>query len=528
MVKNVPGNINNSKKVVYASFTYEGHVELAAYLFENYGWDPVYWIGFKNYEQTVNQAFPDAFYLRNQDLRRGRFAHATVDISSIPIDKNIIEACSKYEPIALDMMLRRDTTGWNYSYVERKEFYYQLLKYWVNIIQAYRPDIFLSFVIPHSPEEYVLYRLCKYFDIPTLFVNPTPIFDTYYYIANSIEDLANVFQEDYRQVNKVQLDQETQDYLNKLKLPQGYVQSHMRQFKKRVERQDNFAFSIFFELKRLARIRLSIIKKSGSHWKMNQHPVQSEKSEMNYLQETLFKMKLRRNNMALKKIYNGFTDEMDFNQKYIYFAPNYQPEANVTPPAGIYADFYLILDILSSSIPDDWVIYYKEHPSTFYAGIEGSLSRSKRFYERLNTIKKVRFIDSNINTFELIDNSCVVATPTGTVGWEALVRDKPTLVFGQVWYVGCNSVFHIETYQDCINAVNKIRNGYKPDQRDIERYAAAVESIAEKNLMIRDFEERTVNCPNINYEMERIAKALYEAHERYYGSQESGRRGLNQ
>ena len=40
----------------------------------------------------------------------------------------------------------------------------------------------------------------------------------------------------------------------------------------------------------------------------------------------------------------------------------------------------------------------------------------------------------NIDSFPLIANSKAVATVTGTVGWEAMVRRKPVLVFGLSWY----------------------------------------------------------------------------------------------
>jgi len=268
------------------------------------------------------------------------------------------------------------------------------------------------------------------------------------------------------------------------------------------------------ELLQLLRKHPNIFAKTGSHWKSSKHPVESSKSEMNYLQDFLFNQRLRRNNIKMESVYNSFTTTPDLTEKYIYFAPNYQPEANVTPPAGVYSSFTLIVDILAASIPDDWIIYYKEHPSTFMPEIQGSLARDRNYYDRLNSYKNVRIIPYDFNTFKLIDNSQAVATPTGTVGWEAAVRGKPVLVFGQVWYVGCDSIFLIETFEDCRDAIKKIIAGYIPDPKDIELYASAVEAVAEKDLLIRDFPQRLKNCSNPDYELQRVAKELYKAYHR--------------
>ena len=74
-------------------------------------------------------------------------------------------------------------------------------------------------------------------------------------------------------------------------------------------------------------------------------------------------------------------------------------------------------------------------------------------------------------------------------------------------------------------------NGWTPEQADVERYSAAIEKVAVKDLIMpgaakghRGFATnynqkfgKGIETPDERkYEMERIAKALYEAYERYY------------
>ena len=78
------------------------------------------------------------------------------------------------------------------------------------------------------------------------------------------------------------------------------------------------------------------------------------------------------------------------------------------------------------------------------------------------------------------------------------------------------NIFWIKTLQDAKEAIGKILNGWKPDQVDIERYAAAIEKVAVKGMIHRDFSDRIKKSKDPQFEMERIAKALYEAYDSYY------------
>lgn len=82
---------------------------------------------------------------------------------------------------------------------------------------------------------------------------------------------------------------------------------------------------------------------------------------------------------------------------------------------------------LAMSLPLDVVLYVKEHTSMIG-------HRRIGFLRKLKEIPNVRLIGPYENSFELIKNSSVIALLYGTMGWEAILYDKPVLLIGNAWY----------------------------------------------------------------------------------------------
>jgi hypothetical protein len=58
----------------------------------------------------------------------------------------------------------------------------------------------------------------------------------------------------------------------------------------------------------------------------------------------------------------------------------------------------------------------------------------------------------DIDTFELIDRCQAVATLTGSVGFQSLLRSKPVLAFGVASYKDHPACYSIESYDDLVSA----------------------------------------------------------------------------
>jgi hypothetical protein len=118
----------------------------------------------------------------------------------------------------------------------------------------------------------------------------------------------------------------------------------------------------------------------------------------------------------------------DFNQDFVYFPLQYQPEMNTSCLGGVYVDQVLAIEHLSSILPDGYKIFVKENPKQQHQ------MREPLFFNRLNRIDDVVFVPSYTNTHECLERAKFAATITGTVGWEAIRQGKSVVCFGNPWY----------------------------------------------------------------------------------------------
>ena len=505
------------KKVIYHEFTHEHRVHVVDYLYEQHAWEPVFMCGHndESMERRAGDKYKDCVFQDTMELRMAQFDYSKIG-PPVPIDAEIIGSLAKYESNCLSQL--QDTTGWNYSFFERRSFYYDILKYWNTVIHCLNPDLFVSYGWPHTPSCYTLYLLCKhYYSIDVLFIDPIPhLEDDYHAIGFTVEELGAPFKDKYFSDDD-ELNSVTKQYLSQLKSEKPLAPRFIREYYARIEPQESFQYKgllLLICLTLLGRGRDSKIV-----YKKNKLPYDSLKSKMNSFDYFWFNEHKRRKNHKLKKIYGRFTEEPDLTREYLYFAAQYQPEAVTSPHAGVYEDLFLAMDILSASVPGNWVIFYKEHPNIFKGGEHGSLRRDFQYYKKVSSYSNIIMVPFDYSSFDLIDHARAVSTVCGTSGWEAVVREKPALVFGRCWYSACRSIFMIKTLNDACEAIKQIVNGYLPDQKDIARYAEAIYQSSYRRLIdADDFRNKIRKCSNPVHEMERVAKAFYGAYERHYGT----------
>ncbi len=136
------------------------------------------------------------------------------------------------------------------------------------------------------------------------------------------------------------------------------------------------------------------------------------------------------------------TTDVDLNRRYVLFALHYQPELTTCPLGGAYSDQARAIEDLAAKLPDDVLIYVKDHRVSFGA------MRSRDFYERLARIKNVVLVPIQLDTNRLLEKCEFVATITGTIGFEAICTGKPAVTFGHAWYHGLPGVFRFAETDD--------------------------------------------------------------------------------
>jgi len=510
------------KKVIYHEFTNKHTRKVIDFLSKHHEWEPVFITGSisKEFKDWCNIKFAECMVQDSMELRQAQFDYSSLG-HPVPIDSIIINKLYKYALNYLGFL--PDTNGRNFTFQERKLFYYDILKYWNTVLQKLKPDILVCFTRPHTSAEYSLYLLCKYhYQIDVIFINPLPLFDRNdYFIGTSLSKFSEPFVDIYRSENCPVPGETVKKYLDKLRSDKGKTPDYILNVYKSDKRL------ILLNIKQLVKtVGKTLVKGPGKKlglydWKSNKKPYQFLSCRLSIIGYQMFIHKRALNNIKLKYIYKSYVDDFDYSKNYLYFPAPYQPESVTAINGGLYEEVFIVLDILESVLPDNWYIYYKEHPGTFRLYAKGSLKRDKYFYEKLATYKNIKILCPEEDSFKLIDNAKAVASIAGTASWEAAVRGKPALSFGNSWYDECDSIFHIESIKDAEHALDLILKGFSPDKKDIEKYLAAIDSISIKDIVHRNFNEQIMKKNDPDDILKKIANSLKHTHDRIYSNNSS-------
>jgi len=380
--------------------------------------------------------------------------YAGVDFNEIPpLDEEFILQMSECESVFMAILMRLE---WKKSipYKMRRMWYLRHLQFWDHYIRIHKINFFLSAWVPHEIPDIIIYYLCKYYKIPVVYFNTTEIRDISFVehnIRESAKQIETRYQEILQQKNPERpLHEPLIAYEKALLHPEG-------------KKPDVEEFPL------------------GTYWThltslVWKRPARFLKYGMQYLTPKGWKRAV----MAVQRWYSmRRTDafyaknaiEPNFDQPFVYMALHFQPEATTVPMGGVFADQILAARLLNATLPDTVLIYVKEHPYR-----SSWLSRSIPYYKEFLELKKVRFIPKNTNTFALREHCKAVATVTGSVGFEALFREKPVFLFGSRFYQFAQGVYPVRSKEECKEAVHQIfEENRVPTPKSTHLYLQAME-----------------------------------------------------
>jgi len=149
---------------------------------------------------------------------------------------------------------------------------------------------------------------------------------------------------------------------------------------------------------------------------------------------------------VLKKMYDKFDAQ---NEKFFLLPIHFQPESSTSVNAMYYDNQYEFIKNTAFSLPLGYNLFVKDHPN----GI-GFLKLD--FYRKLKKIPNVKYIDPTENTVNLIKYSKGVITLTSTMGYEALLMEKPVITLGKVFYNYHPYCYNIQSYNEIYQTVQKV------------------------------------------------------------------------
>ena len=406
----------------------------------------IYWVTGREEIKRIKTDFPNTIFHNIDDALANIPAQDINSSEFFPVGEDLIKKFSEAELTVLTMMNKKYES---LLIDERKHFYYELLRYWNGVIIKLKPDVIIFPVAPHTVYDFVIYSIAKLLNIKTVMFETTWVGDRLIILNDFVEgsiklrDSVENLEETSSSFNNISSD--IRSYYELQRNPKNdSTPSYSHDWK-----QDYSGINLFLRKLRV----VTRAMRDGSIFSKS------------------FSRIARKIKGDLKTEYLKLQVNPDFNSKYIYVPLNYQPERTTSPQGGVFVDQLLMIETLSCSVPDDWIIYVKEHPTQWLPrGTIYFSYRYKGYYEAISKLKNVKIIPVGVDTYKAINNSQAVATVTGTAGWEAVLRSKPAIVFGYPWYKHCDGVFYVNDVQSCKSAIQEIKNGFSINQKKVACY----------------------------------------------------------
>jgi len=482
------------KKVFYFLNTVPEWIDVVKRLEENNQWKSLLWVTTETLQPAIKLNLPNTIIVDLQSHKRGEF-NKKIYIKNTVLDKNIIEEYYNCEKIVLAMMNRMDPNRHNFNYHQRIQLYYRTLMYWIYTFEEYQPDLVFFDETPHVPFEYIMHEVALKKNIKIVRFNPIHINHRLLFFGE-VNKTPSYIQDRYKSIKNENkeylLSKDIEEYY--LKLQGTYKEATPYYMKKQP-----------IDFKKALSKALLII----SRVLQNRSDSSYQRTKDSYIQN--FKM------MKFIKVYNRFqgrvykkrllreynslvSKNIDLSKKYIYLPLHFQPERTTSPDGDIYENQWLMIQLLAQTIPNGWRLYVKEHISQFRKDFSGEMGRNIEFYKEVLLFDNVELVPLECNSFDLIDNAQAVATISGTVGLEAISRDKRVLVFGYPWYEICEGVTKVINKEDIVLFFKKTLNS-KINQKNVKAFFKTIDDISlsanhSGNIWSKDF-DREKNIKNL-------------------------------
>jgi len=173
-------------------------------------------------------------------------------------------------------------------------------------------------------------------------------------------------------------------------------------------------------------------------------------------------------------------EEPPLDKKIIFFPLHYIAESQVTVRSNGFIDQVLLLKLISLNLPDNYKILIKEHPN-----VPGRMKLSDLL--SIRKLNNVSLVNPKKSAHELIKLSDIIMTINSTVGFEAILYQKPVITFGKSFYRGRGLTLDI-------NSINELSKKLKKAEIFRPKYENVIEFL--KDIMELSI-EGNFECPQL-------------------------------
>ncbi len=465
-------------KSIYCVSELHDWIDVSKYFYDHNGWEPVLWLTTSKNYSYLKKVFPNIDSIDFHEANRGNLENISLERNML-LDEQILLKYLKYEKQAIKMMDRMDPIGYSFNYSQRIQLYYNILEFIINYINNTNPEKIIFAETPHSVFTYVIYAVAIENKIDIIRFSPTHIFGNTF-LTTSLRSSQQYILDEYNKIQDIKLlNHEVEEYYNNLK---DRTNNAIPYYMIKVRQENRFG-----DFGKIIKVFLKTIKyffrikKREGYFKYKENSIRDRISNRYYaiafFKAELFKIKLRQ---TYQKYVVKTKLEYSLDDKFIYFPLQYQPEKSSSPEGDFFVDQYLAISMLTKLSKGRYKVFIKEHISQFSSHLKGQQGRVFDFYRELSLLPNIVFVDPIEESLKLIEKSIAVSTITGTAGFEALMKEKPSIIFGFPWYKDCDGVFNIKVQDDLIGALNLILVEYKVDVNKVKYFLQAIFNVSEK------------------------------------------------
>ena len=417
----------------------------------------------------------------------------------LPLENDFIKALSCYENIVMKMADRRESGRLNVEsnsqeYAERVRRYHFYLRFWYSFIKCREIRIAVFSLVPHCLPSFMLYAVSKALGVHTAFPFQTHVTGYSLFYA-SLDKIVPDMERKYTRLTEELKDTPHESIILH---PKEVADSYDFYSNKSNDKTPYFmhidisaARAKYNNKKYIAKVQppktlrqliaASLKKRYGDDSILIALGARFEKVAL------MIKNKFRRlSKPRLLKKYIKLAVKPDYGKRYIYLALHHQPEATTSPMAGVFVNQLLLAQMLSYHVPDDVILYVKEHP--FQDSKNMLHFREAHMYDDIAALPNAYLVQLETDTYKLIENSIAVASCTGTAGFEALFMGKPFLMFGFGFLMHAPGTFVIRNNDECKTAFEYIgEHGAKHSLRDMK-------------IFMKAFGETAIKCSDVVYD----------------------------
>jgi hypothetical protein len=284
---------------------------------------------------------------------------------------------------------------------------------WETILERYKPDFVVSETIS-GLWNYFLLIICKRNNIKYLSVLTTKNTGRYYYSTDQFGSWQE-FERKYKEIlsrglNQVEMEAAT-EFIRKFR-EKPIVPPFMKFMT---------AFPNFIKFINFPRFFINLRKDIIQNWIHKNHDY-----KLGYRLSEYGSTLTRARRIIYSRLMKLFK-KPDLDNQYLLFPVHFQPEATTEIWAPYYSNQVFTIKSIARSLPFGFYLYVKEHSAVLG-------SKPIKFYNEIRKIPNVRLIDPFSSIYELINHSKAVIVITNTTGLESIILNKPTIVFGNVFY----------------------------------------------------------------------------------------------